>query len=70
MFVYENRPSKMIFVFWYEGILFKNFDFENGCIKEFQDNSDQSWLIQKKDAHKKSILELFGVTSPIRQLGS
>ena len=41
MLVYKNRPSKMNF-FWWQGILFTNFDLKNGYKNEFKDNNEKS----------------------------
>ena len=41
MLIYENRPSKMNFV-WYEGFFFMNFSFKNECKSEFKDDNEKS----------------------------
>ena len=48
-------------------LFFVNFDFKNGCKKEFQANYEKSCsCFKKKGSLKKSILKPLGLTSPTR----
>ena len=40
--VNENRALKMKF-FWFQGIIFMNFDFKNEWQNEFKDNNEKSY---------------------------
>ena len=53
--------------FFFEKLFFKYFDLKNGCKNDFEGNCEKSVTDPVIGFPTKSILNPFGLTSPIRQ---